>query len=61
MSRSEPGKSNDNMYVEERNGHVVRKYFGIAGSTVRRCSSHESILEGCRFVSKPLQSGTSTD
>ena len=28
MSRSEPGKSNDNMYVEERNGHVVRKYFG---------------------------------
>jgi hypothetical protein len=26
MSRSEPGKSNDNMYVEERNGHVVRKY-----------------------------------
>ena len=28
MSRSEPGKKNDNMYVEERNGHVVRKYFG---------------------------------
>lgn len=28
MSRSEPGKSNDNMYVEERNGHVVRRYFG---------------------------------
>ena len=28
MTRSEPGKSNDNMYVEERNGHVVRKYFG---------------------------------
>ena len=28
MSRSEPGKSNDNMYVEERNGHVVRKYLG---------------------------------
>jgi hypothetical protein len=26
MSRSEPGKKNDNMYVEERNGHVVRKY-----------------------------------
>ena len=24
---------------------------GIAGSTVRRRSSHESILEGCRFVS----------
>jgi hypothetical protein len=28
MTRSEPGRSNDNMYVEERNGHVVRKYFG---------------------------------
>lgn len=28
MTRSEPGKSNDNMYVEERNGHVVRKYLG---------------------------------
>lgn len=28
LSRSEPGKKNDNMYVEERNGHVVRKYLG---------------------------------
>lgn len=28
LSRSEPGKKNDNMYIEERNGHVVRKYFG---------------------------------
>lgn len=28
MSRSEPNKKNDNMYVEERNGHVVRKYLG---------------------------------
>lgn len=28
MSRSEPGKKNDNMYVEERNGHVVRRYLG---------------------------------
>lgn len=28
MTRSEPGRKNDNMYVEERNGHVVRKYFG---------------------------------
>lgn len=26
ITRSEPGKKNDNMYVEERNGHVVRKY-----------------------------------
>lgn len=28
MSRSEPDRKNDNMYVEERNGHVVRKYLG---------------------------------
>lgn len=28
MTRSEPGKKNDNMYVEERNGHIVRKYLG---------------------------------
>lgn len=28
LSRSRPGKSNDNMYVEERNGHVVRKTVG---------------------------------
>jgi hypothetical protein len=28
MSRSEPGKKNDNMYVEERNNHIVRRYFG---------------------------------
>lgn len=28
FTRSEPGKKNDNMYVEERNGHVVRKYVG---------------------------------
>lgn len=28
LSRSEPGKKNDNMYVEERNGHIVRKYLG---------------------------------
>lgn len=28
MSRSEPGKKNDNMFVEERNGHVIRRYLG---------------------------------
>ncbi len=28
LSRSEPNKKNDNMYVEERNGHIVRKYLG---------------------------------
>lgn len=28
LSRSEPYKKNDNMCVEERNGHVIRKYLG---------------------------------
>ncbi|MEK7607171.1 MAG: hypothetical protein AAB444_03190 [Patescibacteria group bacterium] len=28
LSRSRPGKKNDNMYVEERNGHVIRKVIG---------------------------------
>jgi hypothetical protein len=28
LSRSRPNKKNDNMYVEERNGHVVRKFVG---------------------------------
>ena len=28
LTRSEPNRKNDNMYVEERNGHVVRKYLG---------------------------------
>jgi hypothetical protein len=28
LTRSEPYKKNDNMFVEERNGHVIRKYLG---------------------------------
>lgn len=28
LSRSRPNRKNDNMYVEERNGHVVRKTIG---------------------------------
>lgn len=28
MSRSRPSHSNDNMHVEERNGHVIRKWIG---------------------------------
>lgn len=28
LARSEPYKKNDNMFVEERNGHVIRKYLG---------------------------------
>ena len=34
-TRSEPGKKNDNMYVEERNGHVVRKFLGYSRYDVR--------------------------
>lgn len=37
LTRSEPGKKNDNMYVEERNGHVVRKYLGYERVEVREC------------------------
>jgi hypothetical protein len=28
LTRSRPGKKNDNCYVEERNGHVIRKFLG---------------------------------
>lgn len=28
LSRSRPGKKNDNMYVEERNGHTIRRHIG---------------------------------
>lgn len=28
LSRSRPNKKNDNMYIEERNGHVVRRFVG---------------------------------
>jgi len=28
MSRSRPNHKNDNMHVEERNGHIIRKYIG---------------------------------
>ena len=38
ITRSEPGKKNDNMYVEERNGHVVRKYLGY-----ERIDAHECV------------------
>ena len=35
LSRSEPYKKNDNMFVEERNGHVIRKYLGWERRDVR--------------------------
>ena len=28
MTRGRPNHSNDNMHVEERNGHIVRKWIG---------------------------------
>jgi hypothetical protein len=33
LTRSRPGKKNDNMYVEERNGHVIRKMVGYMNLT----------------------------
>lgn len=30
MTRSRPNHKNDNMYIEERNGHIIRKYIGYA-------------------------------
>ena len=35
FTRSRPNRSNDNMYVEERNGHVVRKWIGYLPLTCR--------------------------
>lgn len=37
LTRSEPGKKNDNMYVEERNGHVVRKYLKYDRYDTQEC------------------------
>jgi len=30
LTRSRPSHKNDNMYIEERNGHIVRKFVGYA-------------------------------
>lgn len=38
LTRSEPYRKNDNMYVEERNGHVVRRYLGY-----ERLDVHEAV------------------
>ncbi|MEK7169793.1 MAG: hypothetical protein AAB767_00725 [Patescibacteria group bacterium] len=35
FTRGRPSRSNDNMYVEERNGHVVRKWIGYLPLTCR--------------------------
>jgi len=35
LSRSRPNRKNDNMYVEERNGHVIRRFIGYLPLTCR--------------------------
>jgi len=35
FTRSRPGRKNDNMYVEERNGHIIRKMVGYINLTCR--------------------------
>jgi hypothetical protein len=37
LTRSRPYKKNDNMIVEERNGHIVRKYIGYTRLDVKEC------------------------
>lgn len=37
--RSRPGRKNDNMYVEERNGHVIRKMIGYMNLDCREVVS----------------------
>lgn len=38
LTRSRPSKKNDNCHVEERNGHIVRKYLGYT-----RIDTHEAV------------------
>jgi len=45
FTRSEPGKKNDNMFVKERNGHIIRKYIGYARLDNIDCLS--VVLELC--------------
>jgi hypothetical protein len=37
LTRSRPNKKNDNTFVEERNGHVVRKYLGTIRLDAKEC------------------------
>lgn len=49
FSRSRPGHKNDNMFIEERNGHVIRKHVGYVPLTcpevVPALNSYYEILE----------------
>jgi hypothetical protein len=37
LTRSRPNRKNDNCFVEERNGHVVRKYLGTIRLDAKEC------------------------
>ncbi|MEK7187634.1 MAG: hypothetical protein AAB691_02155 [Patescibacteria group bacterium] len=50
LTRSRPNHKNDNCYVEERNGHVVRKYVGYTRLDVREVVL---ILNQCYDVLTP--------
>ncbi len=41
---SRPGNNNDNMFVEERNGHVVRRYLGYARLDVPETVARMNLL-----------------
>lgn len=47
LTRSRPYKKNDNMLVEERNGHIVRKYVGYIRLD---CREAVSVLNDLYFV-----------
>jgi hypothetical protein len=56
MTRSRPNRKNDNMYVEERNGHVVRKMVGYVNldciEVVTPLNDYYNVLSPylCHFV-----------
>src|SRR3989338_2304511 len=50
FTRSEPGKKNDNMYVEERNGHVVRRYLGYMRYDAQGVENDLNAFYGVLFI-----------
>jgi hypothetical protein len=46
LTRSEPCRKNDNMVVEERNGHVVRRYLGYVRYDAEECVAAMNELYG---------------
>lgn len=47
FTRSRPGRKNDNMYVEERNGHVVRKMVGYVNLDCREAVEPLNVYYDC--------------